>query len=169
MRSSTTAPTCSATGSQNSTVAGRYIFPIRAGGGGGAVAGTVTDNATPSHTVGGAWSQCAAQARTSRAASWATRDRRHLRRPRRAHRQLRRYRVPAVEQWPGPGHVAYLHSDRPGHDHCELRSCTGPTPPPNGTTVTSGFGSTVIGGEQVPVINWDETSPITTHACPAGR
>ena len=167
MRSSTTAPTRSATGSQNSTVAGRYIFPIRAGGGGGAVAGTVTHNATPSLTVG---------------FSGLSVRRRHER-----HELLPgntgtdgTYGVLGV---PTGSYVATVSPpSSSGLDQATSPTftvtapatttvnftLTGPTPPPNGTTVTSGFGSTVIGGEQVPVINWDETSPITTHACPGG-
>jgi Carboxypeptidase regulatory-like domain/Nidogen-like len=161
-------PDALATGSQNSTVAGRYIFPIRAGGGGGAVAGTVTDNATPSHPVGGALvSVCGAGTNVTSCFLGNTGT-------------DGTYGVLGV---PTGSYVATV-SPPSGSGLDQATSptftvtapatttvnftLTGPTPPPNGTTVTSGFGSTVIGGEQVPVINWDETSPITTHACPGG-
>jgi hypothetical protein len=96
-------PDALAGGSQNSTVAGRYIFPIRAGGGGPGISvrrGHQRHDLLPRQH----------------------RDRRHLRCPRRAHRELCGHGVPAVGQRAGPGHVAHLHRDRPGDDHGELHS-----------------------------------------------
>lgn len=44
---------------------------------------------------------------------------------------------------------------------------TRPTPVPNGTVV-EGNGTTVIGGNVVPMVYWQSESPITTHACTGG-
>ncbi|HUH80886.1 MAG TPA: nidogen-like domain-containing protein [Solirubrobacteraceae bacterium] len=154
-------------GSQNSPVPGRYIFPIRAGGEGGSVTGTVTDNGQPAKPISGALvSVCRTgmQDRECYGASTGADG---------------SYSVLGV---PSGNYVAAV-SPPKGSAYDEAKSApfevqspnattedftlTGPTPPPNGTVVT-GFGETDVGGHEVPVINWSVKSPITTHACSGG-
>ena len=145
-----TGPDALANGSQNSTVPGRYIFAIRAGGGGGAVSGTVTDSATPPNPVGGALvSVCGAGTNTTSCYLGNTGTN-------------GTYSVLGV---PSGTYTATV-SPPSGSDLNQATSptftvtapatttvnftLTGPTPPPNGTAITSGFGSEVIGGDENP-------------------
>jgi hypothetical protein len=160
-------PDALATGSQNSSQPGRYIFPIRAGGGGGTVSGTVHDNAATPNPVGGALvSVCGTGTSASTCYLGST-------------GADGTYRVLGVNDGSYVATVSPPASSSLGQatsptfmvtgvaNTVENFTLTGPTPPPNGTVVT-GVGSDVSNGNQIPVINWSETSPITTHACHGG-
>jgi hypothetical protein len=154
-------------GSQNSAVPGRYIFPVRAGGEGGSVTGTVDDNASPAQPVAGALvSACVTGTgsthcylgNTGSDGSYAILG------------------VPAgsyVASVSPPAGSAFNQATSPKftvtgtEPATENFTLTGPTPPPDGTVVT-GYGETTIGGNKVPVINWSVQSPISTKACKGG-
>jgi hypothetical protein len=152
------------TGSQNSAVPGRYIFPIRAGGEGSTVSGTVHDGGG-ANPVGGALVSICRTGEGSKACYLGNTG------------SDGTYSVLGV---PDGTYVATVSPPRGSADD-EYRSAafsvagdttedfvlTGPTPPPNGTQI-EGFGQTDVGGQQVPVINWSVESPISTHACVGG-
>jgi Nidogen-like/Carboxypeptidase regulatory-like domain len=152
-------------GSQNSAVAGRYIFPVRAGGEGGSVVGTVTGSA--SEPVGGALVSVCATGPGSKSCFLGNTG------------SDGTYSVLGV---PAGTYVATVSPPTGSPDNqassppfevtgtaasTENFTLAGPTPPPNGTVV-SGVGNTTIGGVQVPVIYWTAQSPISTHACKGG-
>jgi hypothetical protein len=152
-------------GSQNSPVPGRYIFPVRAGGEGGSVTGTVSDSS--SNPVGGALISVCSTGGGSKHCYLGNSG------------SDGSYAVLGV---PAGTYVASVSPPTGSPDNTasspsftvtateaatENFTLSGPTPPPNGTVV-SGVGNTTIGGVQVPVIYWTATSPITTHACKGG-
>ena len=151
-------------GSQNSSVPGRYIFPIRAGGEGSSVTGTVKDNGGASPVGGALVSICSTGGGATACYLGNTGT-------------DGAYSILGV---PNGTYAASVSPPRGSSDN-EFKSSafsvtgattedfvlTGPTPPPNGTTI-EGFGQTEIGGHSVPVINWSVESPITTHACTGG-
>lgn len=153
-------------GSQNSPIAGRYIFPVRAGGEGASVTGTVGDNASPSKAVAGALVSICSTAPGSKTCYLANTG------------SDGSYSVLGVAE----GTYVATVSPPSGSPYNQATSApfsvtgtakeenfvlSGPTPPPNGTTVT-GVGQTVINGASVPVIYWTNESPISTKACPGG-
>jgi hypothetical protein len=153
-------------GSQNSAVAGRYIFPVRAGGEGGSVVGTVSDSS--SSPVAGALVSVCSTAAGSRSCYLGNTG------------SDGTYGILGV---PAGNYVATVSPPAGSPDDqassspfgvvgtaatTENFTLKGPTPPPNGTVV-SGVGNTNIGGVQVPVIYWTAQSPISTHACHGGN
>jgi hypothetical protein len=160
-------PDALVSGSQNSSVSGRYIFPVRSGGSGSSVGGTIDDSATPPNPVSGALvSVCGTggQSTTCYLGNSGTDG---------------SYSVLGVADGTYVATVSPPSGSALGQlvsspftvtgegTTTEDFTLTGPTPPPNGTVVT-GVGSSVVGGVEVPVINWGEPSPITTNACPGG-
>jgi IPT/TIG domain/Nidogen-like/Carboxypeptidase regulatory-like domain len=152
-------------GSQNSTVLGRYIFPIRNGGEGGSVIGTVTDSAY--NPVGGALVSVCGTGEGSTSCYLGNTG---------SDGGYAVLGVPAgtytATVSPPSGSsdneaVSSSFTVAGGEATTEDFTLTGPTPPPNGTSI-EGFGETTIGEDEVPVINWSVTSPITTHACSGG-
>jgi Nidogen-like/Carboxypeptidase regulatory-like domain/IPT/TIG domain len=152
-------------GSQNSGTPGRYIFPIRASDGGGSVSGTVTD--TSDNPVSGALvSACGtgSDASTCFVGTTGTDGSYGL-------LGVADGTYTATVSPPSGSSLNEQTSDpftvTSPNDTTENFTLTGPTPPPNGTVVT-GVGESDIGGTEVPVINWGETSPISTQACSGG-
>lgn len=155
-------------GSQNSSTPGRYVFPIRSGGSGGSVSGTVTDDATPPNPVGGAFvSVCGTGSTPATSCYLGTTG------------TTGSYRVLGVPSGtytatvsPPSGSVldeatSQSFAVATGADTTQDVTLHGPTPPPNGTEVT-GVGTTTIGNAEVPVVYWQQPSPVTTHACTGG-
>ncbi len=152
------------TGSQNSSVPGRYIFPIRAGGEGSSVTGKVSDGGGADPVGGALVSLCTTGGGASSCYLGNTGS-------------DGSYAVLGV---PNGTYVATVSPPRGSADN-EYKSApfsvtgettenfvlTGPTPPPNGTQI-EGFGQSDIGGQEVPVINWSIESPIKTKACVGG-
>lgn len=154
-------------GSQNSATGGRYIFPIRSGSEGGSVVGTITNNASPATPLSGAIVAVCSTGKTAtcyRGNSGAD----------------GKYSVLGV---PSGNYVATVSPPAGSADDgttsgqftvtapnatVENFTLSGPTPPPNGTEV-KGRGSTDVGGSEVPVIYWQEQTPITTRACTGGE
>ncbi len=161
-------PDALVSGSQNSSTPGRYVFPIRSGGSGGSVSGTVTDTATPPNAVGGAFvSVCGTGSTPSTSCYLGTTG------------TTGAYRVLGV---PAGTYAATVSpptasaldeaTTQPftvvnGADTVQDVTLHGPTPPPNGTEVT-GVGTTTIGDVEVPVVYWQQPTPVTTHACAGG-
>lgn len=175
-------PDALVSGSQNSPVAGQYIFPIRSGGGGGEIGGTVVDNQDPAQPVGGALvSACttgdsaATQCYTGTTDSGGTYLILGVPAATGSLDPLSGYDVtvspPSSSELDSstepqqPGSPPLSVTD--GEETTEDFALQGPTPPPDDTTV-EGVSETEIDGDEVPVINWEEESPFSTEACSGG-
>ena len=155
-------------GSQNSSTPGRYVFAIRSGGSGGSVSGTVTDDATPPNPVGGAFvSVCGTGPTPATSCYLGTTG---------TTGAFRVLGVPAgtytATVSPPSGGVldetaSQSFAVATGGDTTQDVTLHGPTPPPNGTVV-AGVGTTTIGNAEVPIVYWQQPSPVTTHACAGG-
>jgi len=151
---------------EGSTQLGRYIFPIRSGSnaGGAAIHGTVTDTAShPNPVVGATVEVCTFIFTTSEFCEISVTN------------SSGNYSVTSL---PGgiyivtvspPSGSALLESFQPAIllPNTSLQidfALLGPTPPPNGTTITSSY----TNPDGTPVLYWQTTNTLTTHGCPGG-
>jgi hypothetical protein len=152
-------------GSHASTQPGRYVFAVRNGSnaGGATISGEVTDTSSPANPVAGALVQACGGFLSTVVCDLATTN---------ASGNYSITSLPAgiynVTVSPPVGSPLEQQSTPaillPNASLTENFALNGPTPPPSGTEF-GGVGYTTTG---VPVVNWQSSSPLTTHGCVGG-
>jgi len=158
-------------GSQNSPTPGQYIFQIRATGEGGTISGNVTGTGTP---VAGAIISACQQNPTNAALAPVALICYRGNTDGGGNYTLLGVAPGSYDVTVSPPSGSPLNGNTQGPDTVTTNNTTvqnftmtGPTPPPDGTVVT-GVGTTTVGGNQVPIINWNIPAPFSTQACPGG-